>query len=283
MQRGVYSIWIVSPEGYSHSRCFEEVALALHEAFAALGFDAPVVTAPEHAASTTIVLGCNLLADVMHPLPSRFILYNLEQISRESSWLSDSYLALLRKHRVWDYSPANIRALADLGIKASLCEIGYMPGLSRIPRQPAQDIDVLFVGSINERRGSVLERLHQAGRKVHAAFDLYGRERDALFARAKIVLNLHFYEAKVLEIVRVSYLLANRICVVSETGSDREAEHALVDAVAFAPYERLVETCLALLADDRRREALADRGFAVFSARNQVPLLRAALAEIPPP
>ena len=39
-------------------------------------------------------------------------------------------------------------------------------------------------------------------------------------ARSKIVLNLHQYDAQVFEIVRVSYLLANRRAVVSERGAN---------------------------------------------------------------
>ena len=34
---GGYCIWIVSPPGCSHSRCFEEVAQGLSESFAELG------------------------------------------------------------------------------------------------------------------------------------------------------------------------------------------------------------------------------------------------------
>ena len=39
---GEYCIWIVSPPGYSHSRCFEEVALSFQAAFLELGYRVPV-------------------------------------------------------------------------------------------------------------------------------------------------------------------------------------------------------------------------------------------------
>src|SRR6266436_1341103 len=100
MEQGKYSIWIVSPPGYSHSRCFEEVALGLREAFAVLGFDAPILTTSERAEGATIVLGCNLLRDGGPRLPPGCILFNLEQISTESTWISKSYIELLRGHRV---------------------------------------------------------------------------------------------------------------------------------------------------------------------------------------
>ena len=271
-----YSIWIVSPPGYAHSRCFEEVALSLREAFAELGHEAPIVTDAAAAKGRTIVLGCNLLKPGA-AMPDDCVLYNLEQVSLDSRWLTPDYLALLRRHRVWDYSGANIAALAQHGVDATLCEIGYMPGLSRIARSPALDLDVAFVGSMNDRRYDILEALQQRGKKVFAGFNLYGPERDAVYARAKIALNVHFYDSKVFEIVRCSYLLANRMCVVSESGPDAEIESVYANGIAFAPYDRLIETCLRLLHDDAARARVAEAGFATFSARRQTPFLQAAL------
>jgi hypothetical protein len=99
-----------------------------------------------------------------------------------------------------------------------------------------------------------------------------------LFARAKIILNVHFYQAKLFEIVRVSYLLANKFCVVSETGLDAELEAPFVGGVAFAGYDRLAETCRRLLADEPGRRAIAEQGFSRMQALSQVDMLKAALS-----
>lgn len=276
-----FSIWIVSPAGYQHSRCFEEVALTLRAAFAALGFDAPIVTNPGEIRDRAIVLGANLLSSAQ-ALPPGLILYNLEQIQRDSPWLTPGYLELLRRYPVWDYSAHNIERLKDYGIEgAALCGIGYMPALTRIPAA-MEDVDVVFVGSLNDRRRHVLDALAREGKSVRAGFNLYGEERDTLIARAKLVLNLHFYESQVFEIVRVSYLLANRKCVVSETGHDSTLEGPLRDGVAFAPYDDLAETCLRLLDQPQERARLAARGFSDFSTLSQVPMLERALASARP-
>ena len=271
-----FSIWIVSPEGYIHSRCFEETALALREAFAELGHDAPIVTNPKAARGQTIALGANLMPRVK-AAPANCILYNLEQIGEDCSWLTPAYIELLSSHRVWDYSRKNIEALAQYGIAADLCELGYTPGLTRIAAAEHRDIDVAFVGSMNERRRSLLKALHERGKIVFAAFNLYGAERDAIYARAKIAINIHYFESKVFEIVRVSYLLANRMCVVSETGADGDVEAIYKDGVAFSPYEDLVDTCVRLIDDDTARRSIAEAGFAAFSARSQARFLKAAL------
>jgi hypothetical protein len=144
-----------------------------------------------------------------------------------------------------------------------------------------QDIDVAFFGSENPRRLAVLQALLRAGLKVHAAVGVYGAERDALLSRAKLVLNLHYHEAQVFEIVRVSYLLANRLCVVSEIGFDRDLEAPFARGVAFAPYGELVAACRYLLQRPNARRRIAQDGFEAFQAMPQAPMLRAALASLP--
>jgi glycosyltransferase involved in cell wall biosynthesis len=273
-----FCIWIVSPPGYMHSRCFEEVALSLKQAFATLGFNAPIVTDPKKIKDWGIVLGANLLSSVPPPLPPRLILYNLEQIQKDSPWLNAGYIELLRKYPVWDYSERNLAGLRACGItRAALCGVGYMPGLTRITPALQKDIDVLFVGSTNERRVKVLGEIAAGGAKVLPAYNSYGPERDALIARAKLVLNVHYYEAQVFEIVRVSYLLANRICVVSENGQDDKLEAPLKGGLVFAPYAELAAACLRLLKDENERLLMAQAGFERFSALSQVPMLKAAL------
>lgn len=101
-----------------------------------------------------------------------------------------------------------------------------------------------------------------------------------MIARAKIVLNLHLYDAQVFEIVRVSYLLANRKCVVSEIGNDTALEHPLKAGVAFTPYAGLADACVKLLDNADERAALAERGFQCISALSQVPMLQRALASL---
>jgi hypothetical protein len=269
-------VWIVSPPGYVHSRCFDEVALALREGLEALGVRTGIARRPGDVAGAPIVLGGHLLGPDETP-PDGAIVFNLEQIESGSGLVSPHYLALLRRHRVLDYSTLNVAALGRLGVAATLCPIGYSPALERFAPAAEQDIDVLFVGSTCERRLSVLSALHRRGARVARVFGLYGRERDQYVARARIVLNLHFYPTAIFEIVRVSYLLANRVCVVSETGPDQAMEAPLADGVAFAAYDRLVETCERLLADAAERARLAAAGYAAIRRMPQREALARAL------
>ena len=275
-----YSIWIVSPPNYIHSQAFDEVALAFNAAFRALGLESDIVRDSARLSDVTIVLGCNLLSAVPVPADKRLVLFNLEQITPNSPWLTEAYLALLRRYPVWDYSEGNIAELARMGIRAEHCGIGYMPELTRIAPAP-EDIDVLFVGSVNERRIAVLKQLAGQGVNVEARFNVYGAERDAFLARSKIILNVHFYESRLFEIVRVSYLLANRKCVVSETGADTTFEKRFEPGVAFAPYDKLAATCVQLLQNSAARQETAEAGLERMKALPQTEYLRRALAALP--
>ncbi|MEH3147949.1 MAG: methyltransferase domain-containing protein [Methylobacterium frigidaeris] len=275
-----YCLWVVAPDGYVHHQAFAEVAEGLQEAFAELGGSAPIVYEPaEWRGRLPIVFGAHLLTRTgVPPLPEGSIVVNLEQISDESRVLTREYFSLLRKYPVLDFSDRNRKALVRAGVThAGLLDVGYSPGLTRIRSVPQtdKDIDVLFYGSTNERRARILSALQEKGLTVANLFGVYGEERDAMIARAKVVLNLHYYRASIFEAVRVSYLLANRVCVVSE------GEPADPDAARFAgglelvPYDALVRTCSALAADPVRREAIAEAGFARIRASRQADLLRA--------
>lgn len=273
------AVTIITPPDRHHSAAFAEVAESVHHGLARLGYDVVRAVNADVRGRRLIVLGANLLPSHPVDLPPDSILYNLEQVAPDSPWMNPEAFELLRRHTVWDYSPANVRALAELGIEARHVPIGYAPVLSRI--RPAQeDVDVLFYGSVNERRRLVLRALAARGLKVRVAHGVYGPARDALIARSRLVLNLHYYESRVFEIVRVSYLLANRRAVVSERGLDPELEAPFESGVAFADYDELADRCVELVADPGARRALAAAGFEVMRRRPVIACLQGVL---PPP
>jgi 2-polyprenyl-3-methyl-5-hydroxy-6-metoxy-1,4-benzoquinol methylase len=276
-----YSVLIVRPPGYLHSEAFREVAESLVFGLQALGVDVVQSDLPI-LGRRPIVLGSNLLATHPQALPPDAILYNLEQIDAGSSWMTRSLVDLFRAHQVWDYSHANAARHADLGLRPPrVVPIGWVPELSRI-EAAAEEVDVLFYGSLNERRRTILEALSARGLRVQVAFGVYGEERDRLVARSKVVLNVHYYPAKVFEIVRVSYLLANRRCVVSERGTEPAEEAEFEGGIAFAPYAELVETCVRLCADPGARRQLAEQGFQAIAARDLRKILAEAIGLDPP-
>jgi len=63
-------------------------------------------------------------------------------------------------------------------------------------------------------------------------------------------------------------LLANKVCVVSESGLD-PAELEYSEAVVFSKYENLTQTCIALIASPSKRNELAVNGNNYIKALNQ--------------
>ncbi|MBW4549911.1 MAG: class I SAM-dependent methyltransferase [Aphanocapsa sp. GSE-SYN-MK-11-07L] len=277
-----FAVLVISPEDYIHSQAFHEVAETLHYGLLELGYDS-VLTTEIVSDRQHIVLGSNLLPYYPMQLPADSILYNLEQISPESSWLEPPFLDLLRQFRVWDYSQNNIGQLAQLDLpQLQHVPLGYVPQLTRIQQfeEQNQDIDVLFYGSLNERRQQIIEALINAGIKVEAASDVYGLERDNLISRAKIVLNLHYYAAQVFEVVRVSYLLANHQFVISEACPHDPDAVAFEGGLIFANYEDLVCVCLAFLKLPQERRRIAEIGFNLIRQRQEANYLKAAVQEL---
>jgi len=274
-----YCIWIVSPENVTHSKCYDEIGISLAHAFKVLGIDAPIVRNVQEIRGCPVILG-GIFLPQLGPvsLPANSIVFNLEQIADNSAGMDPAHIQLLRSFEVWDYNERNIEALAGLGIhRTKLCGIGYAEALSSIPTSQHKDIDVLFYGSLNDRRSSILQQLEKQNCKVGHMFGVYGKQRDDYIARSKIVLNLHFYPAKVFEIVRVSYLLANRVFVVSEDSPAESCLTQLREGMAVCSYDDIVETCLYYLRHEGKRQAIAETGFNLFSQMRQEDYLRKCL------
>lgn len=275
-------IILLSPPGYQHSGAFREIAETLLYGFRALGAEAKIFTNTFPPDFLHLVLGLHLLPPALIPaLPPDTVMYNLEQVEESLFDWAPQLREAFSRLEVWDYSHRNLERLRQMGFSGRFhcLPVGTMPQMSRIKSAPVQDIDVLFYGVVNERRRLVLKAIQDRGFVVRAAFGYYGEARDALIARAKLVLNLHKHQAQVFEIVRVSYLLANHKAVVSEIAPETEIDAELCRAVAGAPYQDLVETCVGLIGDETARSALAERGFQVIDARRQDQLIARVMAE----
>lgn len=284
-----FAVWIVAPPGDIHWQCLREVASGIAVALRQLGHatvlvhgDGEVLGRAALAGHRFIVFGAHRLPDIGNPkLPENAIIYNAEQVPPTVVLTpkAQAYLDLLAKHCVWDYSTANIERLKSRSIeRATICPVGYYAGLSNI--RPAEtSVDVLHVGSVNERRRAVLADL--AGRKltVRALFGVYGDQRDYWIARSKIVLNVHFYSEPIFEIFRASHALANKKCVVTEDGGrDPVLEDFASRACSRVPYGKIAEECEALVLDDARRTEIAECGFEELVKIDQMEAVRSALA-----
>ncbi len=275
-----FTVLTVRPREYAHAGAFDELAEALHFGLLGLGLDCRMRSVLDGggAGRTHIVVGGHLLERAGMEVPEGSILFNSEQIHDGCPWLTPSYLELLRRHAVWDYSATNVARLRELGVRRATCvPLGHVEELRRIAMAEVEDIDVVFAGSVSDRRARIIEALTARGLRVKDLFGVYGRVRDAWVARARIALNLRFYDDGPFEIVRVSYLLSNGRFVVSETPSRPEDQRPLDGGVVFATYDRLVDTCVEYAAQPEKRRLVAARGLELMRQRPMRDVLRCAL------
>ena len=255
------------PERFVYAESWREAAEALHHGFAELGIDVPVYENHFGPDATPIVFGAHHLSESgAGKLPADAILYNFEQLREGAPWFQPRYLALLGRFRVWDYSLSNIDYLqrSNISPQARHVPVGYVPQWSRI-ESAEQDIDVLFFGTLTDRRKRVLYALADLGLKARYLVGVFGPERDRWIARSKVVLNIHAQAGGLFEYLRVLYLLANRKAVVTEPGEVGEIDPEMARGLEVAPYERLVDSCVRLANDAGARRMLAETGYRIIS------------------
>lgn len=236
---------------------------------------------------TNIILGAHMISmEQLGLLPSDSICYNLEQFAGEDVDKAFPVLrALASRFKVWDYCEANLAAWNRCEPKypPAYVQIGWYPGLYRMPNPlPVEDIDILFYGTATIPRLSMIHELCQVARfKTAYLSGFYGSERDSIIARSKIVLNLNCNTtSRIFEIVRVSYLLANRKAVVADIYPNSVIEPDIFDAVALVAFEKVREECSRLLSDENARHNLEQRGQAIIERRDIRQILKNK-AEIP--
>ena len=211
-----------------------------------------------------------------------FIVFQNEVLADDAGFVREppGYVEFLAgASQIWDYSPTNLPFLNLHGCRrVHYIPIGYAPSLERIVHAPERDIDVLFYGSINPRRERLLLAVTQSQLKLKALFGVYGAARDREIARAKVVLNVHQFDAPHLEELRLAYLLNNRCFIVSEK-ADRNPYGR---GVVFREYDDLVDCCVAYCAAgmDSERNAVANEGYAMLKGISTAVGVRVALERL---
>ena len=99
-----------------------------------------------------------------------------------------------------------------------------------------------------------------------------------MIGRSKIVLNINLYDStKIFEIVRASYLFANKKAVIAVIDSNTFVEPEYLEAAEFVSPDKILETCLHFLQAEGERNTLEQKAYDVFASRDVRPILKAAL------
>lgn len=275
-----FNVLVVRPLLSPHYESYAGSAQLICCGLQRLGYQADLAENRMIRDATNIIVGAHYLDHaLLDELPPDSIIYNTEMVVRGSPFIPD-LIPFVERFETWDYSSINIEAWRAWGVARRIRWLrpGYLPESTTIDPATPTDIDILFYGFVNARRYDILKAMTDAGLKIHIAQNVYGPERSALIARAKIVLNLHSRPDSMLEFARVSQALSNHRVLVTEVGNYDDIDADLRDGIAAGAAAELTGLCRELLADDARRLALAERGFELFSRRDLSASLREVLA-----
>lgn len=173
------------------------------------------------------------------PPPERCFLFQMEQ-SVSSRWFTSAYLdKLLNCRGVLDYALINLNFLQQKDIRfphINYLPIGSDPNYTDKFNIEPKQYDVLFYGDAasSPRRQTLLRALSQHF-TVHCCSEVFGEQMHLEIRRARLVVNLHYYENALLETPRIQECLALGVPVVSEAAQDQGDYPELDDVVRFFP------------------------------------------------
>lgn len=177
-------------------------------------------------------------------LPKYYVVYQLEQ-SVSSRWFSHSYFNKLKyAYKIFDYSLENIIYLENNGIEKNdiyFMPISYNSGYVNLIGKEQEEYDVLFYGdSNNERRRKYLDELSN-GFNVKIISNMFGIELYKELSKAKIIVNIHYYDGALLETTRLYECLSLNKFIISETSSDIENHSDLLPCIEWVDINNIDE------------------------------------------
>ena len=198
-------------------------------------------------------------------LPGLYVSFQMEQ-SVSSRWFTKEYMRQLENSfAIFDYSLVNIAKLQDMGLHAQQMyhvPVGYMQNYATTMDAEPALYDVIFYGDIqNARRREFIAELGNVC-KVKVINDLFGAPLHAELARARLVVNIHYYAGALLETTRLWECLSLGKLVVSERSVDMD-QHGdlagLIDFVDVGDIAGMVERVSYWLSNEELRQQRLER------------------------
>lgn len=239
------------------------------------GWEADVMTgAPPGFPHDMYVVVCPQMFKNLPPGEKR-IVYQMEQ-SVSSRWFTSDYLNTLENSlAVLEYALVNVAFMAEKGV--AYPHVHYLPvgadaGYMQHLPDAEKIYDVLFYGDPNSspRRRDMLDALRRHF-EVRVCSEVFGLDMIDEIRRARVVINLHYYENALLEMPRIQECLSLGVPVVSESSQDQAEYPDLEGAVLFfeeGNETAMIDTVRAVLAQGVAQEAVtgaAERGATRFA------------------
>ena len=146
----------------------------------------------------------------------KVIVFNQEPLlAKQRNFMHPGYFAWLKDaDEVWDYDEENIKVLNMIRPDVKL---HVLKPYKIWPQETDKDIDILFYGTMNDHRRSILTVLQKRYNVKILTSCWDGNELDKWILRSRILLNLHYYnETSLQEQARMIRWIGAPCRIVSE-------------------------------------------------------------------
>ncbi len=206
-------------------------------------------------------------------IPKFYVIYQLEQVGRSLFFTQEYYDILNNAKAIIDYSELNIKNYSVFTPIKKQILYQPVPINSKLKTPVNYEYDVLFYGTMNKRRVAIFKFLQETiGKKYNLKIitNLYGDELFEHVSKAKIVLNIHYYESAVLETTRLNELLQYDNIVISELADSGDPNNnTYADVITFIEeiqpdiknIDKLIEAISVCLENFNKRDIEARQKF----------------------
>lgn len=164
------------------------------------------------------------------------IVLQSEQMFTNSPWVNMKIFRIMElADKILEYDSQNLMFYyKHFGHKTELFDLWYDKDLEWENNIVEKDIDVLFFGTMNERRYKIMANINDnlPGVKIQVATNTWGKDLEQIINRSKIILNIHYYDYSfVQEQIRLFPLLINDKCVLSETSAINHFGKSIIECL----------------------------------------------------
>jgi hypothetical protein len=179
----------------------------------------------------------------------KLIAYQLEQMMGPDNWnsLTRTIENLRGFDEIWDYDNLNSGFLIHQNIYTDkIVPMLYTQSLEKIVSKEEPKIDVLFFGTMNERRWRIIDTIQRRSYNELKVVWSYGDyDVDEYIANSKTILNLHAFEPwNRQEQVRMFYPIINGKTVISEVSQVNRMQGLIIEFENQNLVEVLRSVCM---------------------------------------
>lgn len=175
--------------------------------------------------------------------PNKYIIYQIEQLNQNKFYynnLSQNMINLmLTSYAIYDYSIVNLDYYPEIMrtiIKIFIPYIPYIPYKFEILDNKMREDNkknILFIGTLNERRTIILNNLKNYIVSQNLDYNLlifqklFNNELKELLKTCSYVLNLHYYNNAILEVFRFEDVIPYNVKILSEEPGNKTEDYLI--------------------------------------------------------